>query len=111
MNLYRPGDFVPQATAYWYIGARMAMMLNVIGITDDGSRASRASTSRIAWYPRVSSIWGTGKKPNTYLSDQALKSAFLPRSGGRRHPEQAGKFVLVLPIEAARWSRHAWTAI
>ncbi len=215
MNLYRIGDFVPQATAYWCIGASMAMMLNVIGITDDGSRAAQERYMRAArsrgrgagasgraeasvgdlrgagsagwarglvelragnyqervvdrydaavraaayalrrserpvglivwrgahawvmtgftatadplldpefrvtglyiqdpWYPRVSSIWGPGKKPNTYLSYQALKSAFLPRTGGRRHAEQAGKFVLVMPIEAARWSRQARTAI
>jgi hypothetical protein len=51
------------------------------------------------WYPRVSSIWGRGQKPNKWLSVKALKSDFLPRSLGWRRPELAGKFVLVLPVD------------
>ena len=50
------------------------------------------------WYPRVSSIWGPGQKPNRWLSIKALKGDFLPRRGGRWHAELAGKFVLVLPV-------------
>jgi hypothetical protein len=51
------------------------------------------------WYGRVSSIWGAGRRPNTWLSIDALKTALLPRRGGRWHAEQAGKFVLVAPID------------
>jgi hypothetical protein len=54
------------------------------------------------WYPRVSSIWGPGKKPNAWLSVKALKAEFLPRSLGWRRPELAGKFVLVLPVDPVR---------
>lgn len=51
------------------------------------------------WYPRVSSIWGRGKRPNTYMSVKSLRAAFLPRRGGRWHPGLAGKFVVVLPVD------------
>lgn len=61
------------------------------------------------WYPRVSSIWGPGQKPNSWISIQALKNDFLPRRGVQRHAEQAGKYVLVLPVDppwpAVRYSR------
>ena len=50
------------------------------------------------WYPRVSSIWGPGQKPNSWISIKALESDFLPRRGGRWHAELAGKYVLVVPI-------------
>jgi hypothetical protein len=48
MNLYEDGDFVSQATPYWCIGASMQMMLNVIGVTDDDSRASQERNMRTA---------------------------------------------------------------
>lgn len=209
INLYRKGDFVSQATPYWCIGASMQMMLNIVGITDDGSRAAQESNMRAArslgpvlrqgdqgqgavaaggalrgagsggwarglvslgagyyaeralesyveavraaaqtlrttgrpvglivwrgahawvmtgfsatadpltdpdyrvtgvyiqdpWYPRVSSIWGPGQKPNSWISATALKADFLPRRAGRWHPELAGKFVLVLPVDPPR---------
>lgn len=216
INLYATGDFVPQATPYWCIGASIAMMLNVIGVTDDGSHAAQERYMRAArrdgqaggasgrvesvpasalrgagsggwaralvtlgagtyrervidsygdavraaadalrrtnrpvglivwrgahawvmtgftatadpmldqgfrvtgvyiqdpWYPRVSKIWGAGKKPNTYLSFDALKAAFLPRNPGRRHADQAGKFVLVLPVNVTGWTRAARLAV
>lgn len=53
------------------------------------------------WFPRVSSIWGRGKRPNTYMSTRSLRAAFLPRRAGRWHAELAGKFVVVLPVESA----------
>ena len=203
MNLYEKGDFVSQYTPYWCVGASMQMMLNVIGVSDDRSRASQVRYMRTArssgpslrqvdhgqtaenagglrgagssgwarglvglgaggygqramkgytatvrtavealratnrpvglivwrgahawvmtgftatadplthpeyqvtgvfildpWYPRVSSIWGRGQKPNSWISIKALRSDFLPRRGGRWHPELAGMYVLVLP--------------
>ena len=54
------------------------------------------------WYPRVSSIWGPGQEPNSWISTKALKSDFLPRRGGRWHAELAGKFVIVLPFNRSR---------
>jgi hypothetical protein len=54
------------------------------------------------WYPRVSSIWGAGQKPNSWISSEALKSDFLPRRAGRWHPELAGKFVLVSPVDVTQ---------
>jgi hypothetical protein len=50
------------------------------------------------WYPRVSSIWGPGQRPNSYITRNALRPDFLPRRGGRRHADQAGLYVLVLPV-------------
>lgn len=54
------------------------------------------------WYPRISSIWGPGQKPNSWISVGALKADFLPRRGGRWHAEMAGKYVLVLPVDPIR---------
>jgi hypothetical protein len=54
------------------------------------------------WYPRVSSIWGPGQDPNSWISINALKEDFLPRRGGQRHADQAGKYVLVLPFDPPR---------
>lgn len=209
INLYRKGDFVSQATPYWCIGASMQMMLNMIGVTDDDSRAAQEKNMRVArsdgpssrgsdqeqdsqlaggalrgagsggwarglvelgarlyaqravdgygealrvaaealrrtnrpvglivwrgahawvmsgftatadplvdpdyritgvyiqdpWYPRVSSIWGPGQKPNSWISVNALKADFLPRRGGQRHADQAGKYVLVMPFDSPR---------
>jgi hypothetical protein len=208
MNLYRKGDFVSQYTAFWCIGASMQMMLNIVDVTDDATRARQVNYMRVArkmgrssrqidharrarrgvgdlrgagssgwarglsalgagryeeravgsygeavrvaaealrkterpvglivwrgahawvmsgftatgdpltdpeyritgvyiqdpWYPRFSSIWGPGQKPNSWISIGSLKSDFLPRRRGRWHPELAGKFVLVVPVDAA----------
>ena len=54
------------------------------------------------WYPRISSIWGPGQEPDSWISVKALKSDFLPRRGGRWHAELAGKYVLVLPFDPIR---------
>jgi hypothetical protein len=203
INLYRRGDFASQRTPYWCIGASMQMMLNIIGPTDDDSRAGQVRYMRAArsggssgastdaassagglrgagssgwarglvdvgagpyeeravdgfqpairaaayalrttgrpvglivwrgahawvmsgftatadplvdpdyritgvyiqdpWYPRISSIWGPGQKPNSLIPIDRLDSDFLPRRAGGRHADQAGKFVLVLPTAA-----------
>ena len=203
INLYEKGDFASQRTRFWCIGASMQMMMNIIGMTDDDSRAGQERYMRLArargpslrqvdhgqsdeaagglrgagssgwakglvelgaggyreqaldgyaeavrdaayalrwtgrpvglivwsgahawvmsgftatadplvdsdfrvtgvyiqdpWYPRISSIWGPGQKPNSWISVKALKSDFLPRRGGPWHAELAGKYVLVLP--------------
>lgn len=209
MNLYADGDFVSQRTIYWCVGASMQMMLNIVGLTDDDSRAGQERYMRLArasgpslreidhghsdhaargllrgagssgwaralveleaggyreqalggygeavraaasalrrtgrpvglivwrgahswvmtgftatadpladpafrvtavyiqdpWYPRVSSIWGSGQEPNSRISLKALKADFLPRRGGRWHAELAGKYVLVLPFDLPR---------
>ena len=54
------------------------------------------------WYPRVSSIWGPGQEPNSWISIKALKADFLPRRGERWHAELASKFVIVLPFDPSR---------
>jgi hypothetical protein len=41
LNLYRRGDFVSQYTPHWCIGASMQMMANMVGSTDDKSRAAQ----------------------------------------------------------------------
>lgn len=57
-----------------------------------------------SWYPRVSSIWGPGQKPNTWIAADDLTADFLPRRGGQWHAELAGKFVIVMPVEPERRS-------
>ncbi len=41
INLYEKGGFASQETQYWCIGASMQMMLNIVGVSDEESRASQ----------------------------------------------------------------------
>ena len=50
------------------------------------------------WYPRVSSIWGRSRPPNSRLSPQVLAQDFVPYDRpGRRHPDRDGRYMLVVP--------------
>jgi hypothetical protein len=52
-----------------------------------------------AWYPRTSSIWGPGKRPNTRIAVADLAADFLPwRRPGVRYVEKDGQYVLVIPV-------------
>lgn len=205
INLADESDFVSQYTPYWCIGASMQMMLKIVGVADDDSRAAQEQYMRVAraegaspqdvdpnesagglrgagsggwargltqlgagryeeraidgydeavrasalalrttrrpvglivwrgahawvmtgftatadpavdpdfevtgvyihdsWYPRISSIWGPGQEPNSWISIDALKEDFLARRGGRWHAELAGKFVVVMPVAIVR---------
>jgi hypothetical protein len=54
-----------------------------------------------AWYPRTSSIWGPGHRPNSKIAVADLAADFLPwRRPGVRYVEKDGQYVLVLPIAA-----------
>lgn len=63
------------------------------------------------WYPRVSSIWGPGQRPNSWISIKALKADFLPRRGGAWHAELAGKYVLVVPVDPVREPARGWRGL
>ena len=55
------------------------------------------------WYPRVSSIWGASRPPNSLVPVARLPEDILPwRRPDRRHPDKDGRYVLVLPVEAPR---------
>jgi len=66
------------------------------GFTRNRRPAHRSRLSRHrryaqdSWFPRVSSIWGPGQKPNSWISIDALKSDFLRRRGGQWQAELAG---------------------
>jgi hypothetical protein len=51
------------------------------------------------WYPRVSSIWGASRPPNSIVDPARLVEDYLPwaRPTGR-YPGMDGRFVLVLPV-------------
>jgi DNA gyrase inhibitor GyrI len=48
MNLYRKGDFVSQATKDQCVSAAMQIMLNIVGPTDDRSKATQARIDALA---------------------------------------------------------------
>jgi hypothetical protein len=51
------------------------------------------------WYPRTSSIWGTGQRPDTAIPVSRLAADFLPwRRPAVRYVEKDGQYVLVLPV-------------
>jgi hypothetical protein len=51
------------------------------------------------WYPRTSSIWGAGQRPDTMIPVSRLAADFLPwRRPAVRYVEKDGQYVLVLPV-------------
>ncbi|HET9347354.1 MAG TPA: hypothetical protein VFO05_16800 [Candidatus Limnocylindrales bacterium] len=51
------------------------------------------------WYPRTSSIWGAGQRPDTRIATSKLAADLLPwRRPAVRYAEKDGQFVLVLPV-------------
>jgi hypothetical protein len=51
------------------------------------------------WYPRTSSIWGAGQRPDTRIAVSRLAADFLPwRRPAVRYAEKDGQYVLVLPV-------------
>jgi hypothetical protein len=50
------------------------------------------------WFPRVSSIWGPARPPDTRVSAAGLADSYLPWvRPGVRYPEKDGRYVLVVP--------------
>lgn len=53
------------------------------------------------WYPRTSSIWGAGQRPDSVIPVARLAADFLPwRRPAVRYVEKDGQYVLVLPVAA-----------
>jgi hypothetical protein len=51
------------------------------------------------WYPRTSSIWGAGQRPDSAIPVARLAADFLPwRRPAVRYVEKDGQYVLVLPV-------------
>ena len=53
------------------------------------------------WYPRISSIWGASRPPDTLVSVKVMPQDYLPwRRPTGRYPGKDGKFVLIVPVPA-----------
>jgi hypothetical protein len=53
------------------------------------------------WYPRVSSIWGASRPPNSRVRVELLREDFLPwRRPHGRYPDKDGRYVLIVPTSA-----------
>lgn len=51
------------------------------------------------WYPRISTIWGASRKPDTLVAMGLLREDILPwRRPTGAYPGKDGKYVLVLPV-------------
>ena len=54
------------------------------------------------WYPRVSSIWGASRPPDSIVSAKVMPQDYLPwRRPTGRYPGKDGKFVLIVPVPAS----------
>jgi hypothetical protein len=54
------------------------------------------------WWPRVSSIWGASRKPDSLVPVSVLGEDILPwRRPTGSYPDKDGKYVLVLPAAGA----------
>jgi hypothetical protein len=82
-------------------GAHAWVMSGFEGVEDpaDGSLAVTAVLVQDPWYPRVSSIWGSGQTPNTRIRVRDLAEDYLPwKRPTARYPEKDGQFVVVVPV-------------
>ena len=51
------------------------------------------------WYPRISSIWGRSRPPDTLVPVRLMPEDYLPwRRPTGRYPGKDGKFVLIIPV-------------
>jgi hypothetical protein len=51
------------------------------------------------WYPRISSIWGRSRPPDSLVPVRLLPQDYLPwRRPTGRYPGKDGKFVLIIPV-------------
>lgn len=51
------------------------------------------------WYPRISSIWGASRPPDSLVAVRLMPQDYLPwkRPTGR-YPAKDGRFVLIIPV-------------
>jgi hypothetical protein len=51
------------------------------------------------WYPRISSIWGESRPPDSLVPVRLMPQDYLPwRRPTGRYPGKDGKFVLIIPV-------------
>ena len=51
------------------------------------------------WYPRISSIWGASRPPNSAVTLKQLSADYLRyKRPARRQPMRDGKYMLILPV-------------
>jgi hypothetical protein len=82
-----------------------AWVMSGFEATANPATADRYSVTSIRivdpWYPRTSSIWGPGQRPDTVIPVAKLAADFLPwRRPAVRYVEKDGQYVLVLPVAA-----------
>jgi hypothetical protein len=90
----------PVGLVVWQ-GAHAWVMSGFTATADPAYTKDYAVTSvwvQDPWYPRVSSIWGRSRPPNSKVSASALGEDYVPYGRPhRRRPDRDGKFMLVLP--------------
>jgi hypothetical protein len=82
-----------------------AWVMSGFAATANPATADRYAVTSIRvvdpWYPRTSSIWGAGQRPDTVIPVAKLAADFLPwRRPAVRYLEKDGQYVLVLPVAA-----------
>jgi hypothetical protein len=113
LNLFERGDFVPQYTFEWCVGASIQMTLNMIGPSDDRSRARQqrhwelardlsdspfGGASPIGWTEALNRI---GVGPYRLVSVPTLDGALATAAAALRATAR--------PVGLVMWSgRHAW---
>ena len=80
-----------------------AWVMSGFEATVDPDRPAEINVTHVrvldVWYPRTSSIWGPGQRPNTRIPVANLSADLLPwRRPGVRYVEKDGQYVLVLPV-------------
>jgi hypothetical protein len=71
--------------------------------TADPARTSSFTVTAVyiedVWYPRISSIWGRSRPPDSLVPVKRLPEDFLPwRLPWAHYPGKDGRFVIVVPV-------------
>jgi hypothetical protein len=91
----------PAGLMVWY-GAHSWVMSGFTATADPASTTAFTVTAvhiEDVWYPRISSIWGASRPPDSLVPVPKLPRDFLPWKRPTGHyPDKDGRFVVVLPV-------------
>lgn len=92
----------PAGLLVWY-GAH-SWVLSGFRATADPAYTDRFSVTAVriedVWYPKISTIWGRSRPPDSLVPVSKLPRDFLPwRMPGGPYPDKAWKYVIVIPVD------------
>jgi hypothetical protein len=112
-NLYETGDFVPQYTFEWCVGASLQMMLNLVDVADPDSRARQERLWELARDLSSSPFGGANPRGWTAALNKLGVGRYelvsIPRYGEALRVAAKALRETKRPVGLVMWhGRHAW---